>query len=95
MKVDKKDVEYVAALARIELGEQEKEIYSGQLSEILEFFDRLEEVDTDQVMPTSHVQDLVNALRPDESRPSLDVEEALQNAPDRADRFYQVPKILE
>jgi len=95
MKVDKKDVEHVAMLARIELSEDEKEDYSEQLSAILEFFDRLKEVDTTDVSPTSHVLDLVNALRPDEIQPSLDVNDALKNAPDRSDRFYQVPKILD
>ena len=95
MKVEKKEVEYVAALARIELSEQEKEIYSEQLSEILEFFDRLKEVDTEQAVPTAHVLDLVNAFRPDELCSSLEVNEALGNAPDHLDRFYQVPKILE
>jgi len=95
MKVDKKEVEHVAMLARIELSEEEKAEYAEQLSAILEFFDHLKEVDTEDVSPTSHVLDLVNALRSDDVRPSLDVNDALKNAPDRADSFYQVPKILE
>ena len=95
MKVDEKEVEYVAMLARIELSEDEKARYSEQLSTILDFFDRLKEVDTENVEPTSHVLDLVNAYRPDEVRPSLGVEAVLQNAPDRANRFFRVPKILD
>ena len=95
MKVDKKEVEHVAMLARIELGEKEKESYSEELSAILDFFDRLNEVDTKDVPPTSHVLDLVNALRPDRQIPSLDVNELLRNAPDRVERFYRVPKILD
>jgi len=95
MKVDEKEVEYVAALARIELSEDEKAQYSEQLSTILDFFDRLKEVDTENVQPTSHVLDLVNAYRPDEVRPSVGVEAVLQNAPDRANRFFRVPKILD
>lgn len=95
MKVDRKDVEYVAMLARIELSEEEKDLYSEQLSTILDFFDRLKEVDTEDVPPTSHVLDLVNAYRPDQVRPSLDVEEVLKNAPDRANRYFRVPKILD
>ncbi len=95
MKVDKKEVEHVAVLARIELTEEEKESTSEQLSEILEFFDRLKKVDTEGVPPTSHVLDLVNALRPDACTPSLEVEETLQNAPDRSERFFRVPKILD
>ena len=95
MKVDKKQVEYVAELARIELDEDEKFIYSEQLSTILAFFDRLEEVDTKDVPPTSHVLDLINALRPDEVRTSLSVDEGLKNAPDRKNRFFRVPRILD
>ena len=95
MKVDKKEVEHIAVLARIELSEEEKELYSEQLSTILEFFDRLKEVDTENVSPTSHVVDLVNAYRPDQVRPSLGVEAVLENAPDRANRFFRVPKILD
>ena len=95
MKVEQKEVEHVAMLARIELDPEEAESYSEQLSAILDFFDRLKEVDTQGSPPTSHVLDLVNALRPDERTPSLDVNEALKNAPDREDRFYRVPKILD
>jgi aspartyl-tRNA(Asn)/glutamyl-tRNA(Gln) amidotransferase subunit C len=95
MKVDKKEVEHVAMLARIELSEEEKELYSDQLSTILEFFDRLKEVDTENVQPTSHVVDLVNAYRSDEVRPGPGVEAVLENAPERADRFFRVPKILD
>jgi aspartyl-tRNA(Asn)/glutamyl-tRNA(Gln) amidotransferase subunit C len=95
MKVDKKEVEYVAMLARIELKEEEKELYAEQLSTILDFFDRLKEVDTENVLPTSHVLDLVNAYRPDQVRSGPGVEAVLQNAPDRANRFFRVPKILD
>jgi aspartyl-tRNA(Asn)/glutamyl-tRNA(Gln) amidotransferase subunit C len=95
MKVDKKEVEYVATLARVELSEEEKELYSEQMSTILEFFDRLKEVDTKDVPPTSHVIDLVNAYRPDQVRPGPGVEAVLQNAPERSDRFFRVPKILD
>ncbi len=95
MKVDKKEVEYVAMLARIELSEEEKEIFSNQMSTILGFFDRLSEVNTENISPTSHVLDLVNAFRDDEALASLDVEEGLRNAPDREDRFFRVPKILD
>ncbi len=95
MKVDKKEVEYAAMLARIELSEEEKALYSEQLSTILGFFDRLKEVDTGNVQPTSHVIDLVNALRADEVRPGPGVEAVLANAPERAQRFFRVPKILD
>ncbi len=95
MKVDKKEVEYAAVLARIELSEEEKELYSEQLSTILAFFDRLKEVDTENVQPTSHVVDLVNAYRADEVRPGPGVDAVLANAPERAQRFFRVPRILD
>jgi aspartyl-tRNA(Asn)/glutamyl-tRNA(Gln) amidotransferase subunit C len=95
MKVDKAVVEYVAELARIELGEEEKELYAEQMSTILAFFDRLKEVDTERVQPTSHVIELLNAYRPDEVRPGPGVDAVLENAPERAGRFFRVPKILD
>jgi aspartyl-tRNA(Asn)/glutamyl-tRNA(Gln) amidotransferase subunit C len=95
MKVDKKDVEYVAMLARIELSEEEKELYSEQLSTILAFFDGLKEVDTENAQPTSHVVDLVNVYRSDQVRPGPGVEAVLENAPDRSQGFFRVPKILD
>jgi aspartyl-tRNA(Asn)/glutamyl-tRNA(Gln) amidotransferase subunit C len=95
MKVDLDAVEHVALLARIELGEGEREGYSETLSEILAFFDRLKEVDTEGVPPTSHVLDLTNALRPDACTPSLEPDQALGNAPDRSGRFFRVPKIID
>jgi len=95
MRVDRKEVEHVAMLARIELSAEELEIFPEQLSTILEFFDRLKEVDTENVKPTSHVVNLVNAYRPDEVRPGPGVEAILENAPDRSDRYFRVPKILD
>ena len=79
----------------VELSEEEKELYSEQMSTILAFFDRLKEVDTENVQPTSHVVDLVNAYRSDQVRPGPGVEAVLENAPERADRFFRVPKILD
>lgn len=95
MKVDKKTVEYVAELARIELSEEEKGLYSEQMSTILAFFDRLKEVDTERVQPTSHVIELLNAYRRDQVLPGPGVEAVLESAPDRAGRFFRVPKILD
>jgi len=95
MKVDRREVEHVALLARIDLDEAEKDAYAGELTEILEFFDRLQEVDTRGVPATSHVLDPVEVLRTDESRPSLNLEETLRNAPDPAGRFFRVPRILD
>ncbi|MEW6442447.1 MAG: Asp-tRNA(Asn)/Glu-tRNA(Gln) amidotransferase subunit GatC [bacterium] len=94
-KVERKEVEHVARLARIELSEQEKDLYSEQLSAILGFFDRLQEVDTEQVPPTSHVLELTNAFRADELHASCKSEEILANAPDAFGPFFRVPRILD
>ena len=94
MKVDRSQVEHVARLARIALSEHEKDTYSEQLSTILDFFDRLKEVDTEGVEPTSHVLEITNIFDKDEVRESFDREEILKNAPDSHDGFFRVPKIL-
>ena len=89
-------MEHVALLARIALSEEEKDLFSEQLSTILDFFDTIKEVDTEGVPPTSHVGGLVNVFRDDRTRPSLDTDQALSNAPDAAaGRFFRVPRILD
>jgi aspartyl-tRNA(Asn)/glutamyl-tRNA(Gln) amidotransferase subunit C len=95
VKITIKDVEHVARLARLELNEAEKERMRAQLDSILSYIDKLNELDTSAVEPTSHVLPMVNVFREDEVRPSLSQEEALANAPDRRDLFFRVPKILE
>ena len=95
MKITIKDVEDVARLARLELNEAEKERMRAQLDSILSYIDKLNELDTSAVEPTSHVLQMVNVFREDEVRQSLSQEEALANAPDPHDLFFRVPKILE
>jgi len=95
MKITIKEVEHVARLARLELTEEEKERMRAQLDSILSYIDKLNELDTSVVEPTSHVLPMTNVFREDEVRPSLSQEEALANAPDRQDLFFRVPRILE
>ncbi|RMG71961.1 MAG: Asp-tRNA(Asn)/Glu-tRNA(Gln) amidotransferase subunit GatC [Nitrospirae bacterium] len=95
MKVSHKDVEHIALLARLKLTEEEKELYSGQLSHILSYIDKLNELDTTGVEPTSHVLDITNVFRDDEPQGSITPDEALQNAPDRKGNFYRVPRIIQ
>ena len=95
MKITMAEVEHVARLARLELNEQEKEKMRAQLDSILSYIDKLNELDTSGVEPTSHVLPLTNVFREDEVRPSLSQEEALANAPDRHDLLFRVPRILE
>lgn len=89
------DIKYVAQLARIELSAEEEEKLAGQLHNILGYIEKLRELDVANVEPTAHAVPLVNVTRPDESRPSLPNEEAMRNAPAKANGLFIVPKIVE
>ena len=89
------DVNYVAHLARIALTEAEAQKLGSQLGQILGYIEKLNELDVSQVEPTAHAVPLTNVTRPDVSRPSLPNEEALRNAPAKANGLFMVPKIVE
>ena len=95
MKISKKDVGHVARLARLRLTEEEKEKFGKQLNQILKYVEKLNELDTENVEPTSHVVPLQNVLREDEVKPSLPVEDVLSNAPDKKGNYFKVPRIIE
>jgi aspartyl-tRNA(Asn)/glutamyl-tRNA(Gln) amidotransferase subunit C len=95
VKITVEDVEHVAVLARLRLTDEEKTSYATQLSAILEYFDKLSEVDTDQVEPMSHPIDLENVFRPDRAAESMPPETILANAPDRAEDCFRVPLVLD
>ncbi len=95
MKITKKEVEYVAQLARLELTPQDTEKFTGQLDEILGYFDKLNQLDTSGIEPTSHAVPMDNAFREDVVKPSMDHQTALDNAPSKEDGFFKVPKIIE
>jgi aspartyl-tRNA(Asn)/glutamyl-tRNA(Gln) amidotransferase subunit C len=95
MKITREQVENVARLARLAISEREKELFTRQLGEILTYIEKLKELDTSKVDPTSHVLPIKNIFREDEVRPSLPREEILKNAPDRTGEFFRVPKIIE
>jgi aspartyl-tRNA(Asn)/glutamyl-tRNA(Gln) amidotransferase subunit C len=88
-------IEHLSKLARLSLSEDEKRLYESQLSGILDFMETLNGLDTKDIEPTSHVVSLDNVEREDAPRPCLEREEALMNAPDRTEKFYRVPKIIE
>lgn len=92
--IQKKDVEHVALLARLALTEDEKEIFTGQLEQILEHAGRIQALDTEGIPPTSHVAPLLNVLREDENGECLTTKEALSNAPKEEDGGFAVPKIV-
>ena len=93
--ISKKEVEYVARLARLRLTEKEKEKLTLQLNKVLDYMAKLKELDTVKIEPTSQVIPLNNVRRKDEKRPSYPVEEVLQNAPDEEGGYFKVPKIIE
>ncbi len=94
-KITRKEVEHVARLARLELTEEEREQMTAQLDAILGYMDKLNELDTSTVEPTTTVIPMVSVMREDEVRPSLPQGEALTNAPDREGVFFRVPRIIE
>jgi aspartyl-tRNA(Asn)/glutamyl-tRNA(Gln) amidotransferase subunit C len=89
--ITRDEVLHVARLARLELTENEVERFREQLNAILEAVGKVSELDLGDVEPTAHPLDLVNSWREDEPRPSLTVNEAFANAPDREGDFFRVP----
>ena len=95
MPISQTDVLKVAHLARINLAEEEVNLFAIQLESILEFIDKLKQVDISQVEPLSYVLSAQNILRPDKLKPSLPRDEALKNAPLSLKDHFQVPKVIE
>ena len=94
-KLTIEEVEHVANLARLTFSDAEKEKLTEQLAEILGYIEQLNELDTDDVGPTSHAIPVKNVVRPDVVVPSLTQDEALANAPSNVDGLFEVPKIIE
>ena len=94
MSVTLKDVKHIAELARLEFSGEELESFTHQLNQILEYVEKLNELDTENVEPLSHPVEGNNAFREDELKPSINREEALKNAPDRDEEFFRVPKVI-
>jgi aspartyl-tRNA(Asn)/glutamyl-tRNA(Gln) amidotransferase subunit C len=95
MKITVANVEHVARLARLELTTAEKELFAGQMDAILGYVEKLKELDTEGIVPTSHAVPMENAFREDAVRPSIGLEKALSNAPASAGSFFAVPKVIE
>jgi aspartyl-tRNA(Asn)/glutamyl-tRNA(Gln) amidotransferase subunit C len=89
------DVKYVANLARIQLTPEEEQKFGAQLKQVLGYIEKLRELDVANVEPTAHAVPRVNVTRKDDVRPSMPHEEALRNAPSKANGLFLVPKIVE
>jgi aspartyl-tRNA(Asn)/glutamyl-tRNA(Gln) amidotransferase subunit C len=95
MSVTKKDVEYVADLARLQPSEEETESLVNDMNQILDYMTTLEELDTTDVEPLEHVIDLEYRLRDDKAKEPLSHEDALKNAPDADTDYFRVPRVIE
>jgi len=95
MRLGHEEVEHIAELAKLGLTEEEVERFSQQLSAILEYAQRLQELDTDAIPPTAQVITLQNVMRPDEVRPSFPREDILANAPAAEKGCFKVHAVLE
>lgn len=95
MAIDKDTVRYISNLARIRLKENELQNFVNQLSTILEYINKLNKLETNEVQPTSHVLELKNVFRQDIAKGSLSQEASLANAPQTREGFFVVPKIIK
>lgn len=95
MKISREQVEHVARLARLALSEQEIDTLTGDMDAILGYVDKLNELDTDHIVPTAHAVPMENAFRADAARPSIGTDKALRNAPEASDSCFLVPKVIE
>ncbi len=93
-KIDADKVRHIGKLSRIELTDEQVDQFGQQLSDILVYFDKLQELDTENVEPMVHAVELSNVLAEDELRQSLSPADALANAPDRDGDFFKVPKVI-
>ncbi|MFQ6016080.1 MAG: Asp-tRNA(Asn)/Glu-tRNA(Gln) amidotransferase subunit GatC [Anaerolineae bacterium] len=95
MKLSRAEVEHIAELAKLGLTEEEIEKFREQLSAILTYANRLQELDTEAIPPTAQITGLQNVMRPDEVSRSYSHEDILANAPQEKDGFFQVHAVLE
>ena len=94
MAVTREEVRYIASLARLYFAEGEEQEMADQMSAILEYTTKLNELDTSDVEPMTHVLDLTNVMRDDVVEERITTEEALRNAPDADSDFFRVPKVI-
>jgi len=93
--ISEEQVRHVAKLSRLKLTDDQVGQFTRQLSAVLDYVKKLDELDTSNVEPTAHAVPLKNVLREDRAVPGMGVEKVLQNAPDRDGPFFKVPKVLE
>jgi aspartyl-tRNA(Asn)/glutamyl-tRNA(Gln) amidotransferase subunit C len=95
MQVDKQTLENIAHLARLRFDEAQTEKMISEMSKILSWMEKLNEIDTEAISPLIHISQEINVLRNDEAQPSLEHEKGLLNAPKRDANYFRVPKVIE
>ncbi len=95
MPIDREQVVHIATLARIGISDEEIDAYAVQLSDIIDQFEILDELDTSEIEPTGHAGDLRSVMRDDSPAESLSPAEALTNAPRREGQFFRVKAVLD
>ncbi len=95
MDISIKQIEQVASLSRIMLTDEEKDIFRGQLADILGYIEKLNELDTEDVQPMAYATSLQNVFREDKQQSSFARQEILELSPSSTNGFFKVPKILE
>lgn len=95
MAIDKEQVQYVANLARLKLSDQEIEKLTVDMAKIIEFADKLSDLNTEGVEPTAHILPMNNVFRKDEVKPSYDRDEIIANAPSKENGCYKIVKVVE
>lgn len=95
MRLTSEEVRHIALLARVGMTDEDIEKMRDEMSHILENFDILSQVDTEGVEPTGHSVDISSVMREDRSRPSLDREDVMANAPNREGDYIRIKAVLE
>lgn len=95
MKIDRKEVEHVAQLARLQFDEAQLEMFVHQLNTILEYFEKLQKINTSEIEPTSHAVVMNNVFRDDAVEDFSDKDLLLTNAPSKEKGCFKVPKVIE
>lgn len=93
--ISKEEVQHVAALAKLELTDDQLEMFTGQLDEIIDMVDQLSAVDTTNVAPTTQMNEQTNVFRADEPKPGTPLNELMENVPDEENDLIKVPAIMD
>jgi len=95
MSVTKNDVEHIAKLAKLEIKDEEINEFTSQLNQVLEYVDKLNELDTEHVEPLSHPVEGNNVFRKDILKDSIPTEDALKNSASKTEEYFKVPKVIK